>query len=140
VQETTGCNSIARAGAIPYRRHAVNRRQTRRCAIEANHNRSWLAITVAVEALHLAAGAVDVFAEMAVIAVAGRQRGDDEAGVCFTLRPLRLGNDAPLAAPALACRPHEVLEAARRPAGFLALLAGGRIDACLRDKPEMVLG
>jgi len=70
--------------------------------------------------LHFAAGAVDLLIEMA--AVADGQRRDDEARVFFAPGPLGLGNDAPLAAPALEGRPGEVPEPARRLAGLLALL------------------
>src|SRR6185436_19931406 len=72
----------------------------------------YLALLDAV--LHLAARAVDVFIERAGIAVSRRQRGDDEARVSLALRPLRLGDDTALPAPALARRPDQLLEAARR--------------------------
>jgi hypothetical protein len=53
--------------------------------------------------------------------IAGGKRSDDEARICLSLGPLGLGDDAPLTAPALAGRPGEVFEAARRPASLLAL-------------------
>ena len=79
-------------------------------------------LTLLDAVLHLAAGTVDILVEMAAIAFS--QRGDDEAGVCLPRGPLGLGDDAPLAAPALAGQPGKVLEAARRLAGLLALLLG----------------
>jgi hypothetical protein len=45
-------------------------------------------------------------------------------GFFFAPGPLRLGNDAPFAIPALERRPAKVLEAACRLAGLLALLLG----------------
>src|SRR6476620_3877370 len=51
---------------------------------------------------HLATCAVDLLVEMTRIPFGLRQGGDDEAWVCLVLRPLGLGNDATLAAPALA--------------------------------------
>jgi hypothetical protein len=55
-------------------------------------------------------------------AIAGGDRSDDESRVCFSFGPLGLGDDAPLAAPAVAGRPFEVLEAAGRLGGLSALL------------------
>src|SRR5258705_7651270 len=74
--------------------------------------------------LHLAAGAVDFFVEMAAI-VFGRRR-DNEARIGFALGPLGLGDDAPLAAPALSGPPGKILELARRPASVPALLSRRR--------------
>src|SRR5437879_7029226 len=73
--------------------------------------------------LHFAAGAIDLFVETAAIAVGCRQRGDDEARIGLTFRPFRLGDDPPLSAPALAGRPDQFFEPARRLSGCLALLA-----------------
>src|SRR5207302_6967067 len=56
------------------------------------------------------------------IAIGSRERGDDEARIGFALRPLGLGDDAARAAPALAGRPSELLEAARRRSRGSALL------------------
>ena len=71
--------------------------------------------------LHLAAGAVDLLVEVRASQLGSAERGDDEARIGLALRPLGLADDAAPAAPALARRPQEVLEAARRLAGGRAL-------------------
>jgi hypothetical protein len=70
------------------------------------------------------------------------QRGDDEARVGLARprrcsgEPFGLGDDAALAAPAVACLPGEVLEAARRFAGLLAQLGSrGELGFDLTDQP-----
>jgi hypothetical protein len=70
------------------------------------------------------------------------QRGDDEARVGLARprrcsgEPLGLGDDAALAAPAVARLPGEVPEAAGRLAGLLAQLGrGGELGLDLLDQP-----
>src|SRR5271169_5819762 len=63
---------------------------------------------------HVAAGAVDLLVERLRRGVLTTQRGDDNARVGGARGPLGLGNDAALAAPAVARRPGEFLEPARR--------------------------
>jgi hypothetical protein len=70
---------------------------------------------------HLAAGAVELLVEIFGFAFAAFERGDDIARICLVAGELRLGNDAPLAAPAPARLPAELLEIARRLAGARAL-------------------
>src|SRR5208283_3966198 len=64
--------------------------------------------------LHVAAGAVDVLVEFSRAGLCALERGDDEARIGLVLCPLRLGDDAAPAAPAVERAPLEVLEAARR--------------------------
>ena len=51
--------------------------------------------------LHVAAGAVDVLVELPRSRLSALERGDDEARIGLALRPLRLGDDAAPAAPAV---------------------------------------
>ena len=75
------------------------------------------------------ARAIDLFIKPATVAIGSRQRDDDEARVGLALRPFRLGDDAPLPAPALAGRPGQFLEPARRLTGCLTFLARlGQLD------------
>src|SRR5262249_2548804 len=83
--------------------------------------------------LHLTARAVDRFIEVPTIAIGSRQRGDDEPRIGLAFRPLRLGYDPPLAAPALAGRPGELLEPTCRLAGCAALIA--RLDQFRPNRP-----
>jgi hypothetical protein len=53
-----------------------------------------------------------------------REQGDDKARIGLALGELRLGDDAPLAAPTLARQPLELLEGARRLAAAPALRLG----------------
>src|SRR3981189_2103245 len=69
--------------------------------------------------LHVAPGAVNVLIELTCASLAAPERGDDEARIGLALRPLRLGDDAALLAPAIERTPLEILEAARRTAGLL---------------------
>jgi hypothetical protein len=74
------------------------------------------------------------------LAIARAQRGDDKARVGFACRPFRLGDHPTLTAPAIAGRPLELLEAARRLAGGLALLLSrGDLGRDLGDQ-TLVLG
>jgi hypothetical protein len=66
------------------------------------------------------------------------QRSDDKARIGLAAGPLRFGHDTALAVPTVQCRPHEVLEAARRPAGNLALLSSlGELGCDLIDQPAV---
>jgi len=70
--------------------------------------------------LHLAAGAIDRLVEVARLGRLGLEAGDDEARVGVALGAFGLADDPAPAAPAVERGPHEVAEAARRPAGGLA--------------------
>src|SRR5215469_10272069 len=115
----------------------------------ANHRRSWLARRVAVEVrsakrspwlfdavLHLAAGTVEFFIEMAGAGLGAGQRGHDEAGIVLAWGVLRLGDNPTPAAPAVQGAPQEVLEPPRRLAGRAALRGGlGEFGGDLVDQP-----
>src|SRR3954447_14987855 len=92
--------------------------------------------------LHLAAGAIELLVEVASLVLLAAQRGDDEARVGLARPPpcyrdtLGLGDDATLAAPAVARLPGEVPEAAGRLAGLLAELGrGGELGFDLLNQP-----
>src|SRR5205823_13616831 len=88
--------------------------------------------------LHLAARAVELFVEVAGLVLLARQRGDDKPRIGLAFGPFRLGDDAALAAPAVARRPGEVPEAARRLPGLLALLGRfGEFGCDLIDQPAI---
>ena len=96
------------------------------------HGRCRGAVSVEVElaffdaVFHVAAGAVNVLVESSRAGLTALERGDDEARVGFALRPLRLGDDATAAAPAVERAPVGVLEPVR---GSCALL-GCRLGGC----------
>src|SRR5439155_21165265 len=95
-----------------------------------------IALALLDAVLHLASGAVNRLVEEAGLVLFRRQRGDDEARIGLALGPLGFGDDAAPAAPAVARRPHEVLEASRRLAGSLALLLGlAELGRDLVDEP-----
>src|SRR5690625_4523509 len=73
---------------------------------------------------HVAARAIEALIEPASRNLAGLQRGDDEARVGLVAQPLRLGDHAPPARPAVQRRPEEVLVAPDRPAAPPGLLLG----------------
>ena len=119
---------VARASSVPARRDAAQRAHEHighggepQPQLVGAHGRRRRAVGEQVElalldaVLHVAARAVDVLVEDAAprprVAI---ERGDDEARVGLALGPLGLADHAPLAAPALARAPREVLEAARR--------------------------
>src|SRR6516162_5192474 len=84
---------------------------------------------------HLAAGAVEFLIEMAGLVLFPRQRGHDKPRVGRAGSPFRLGHDPPLPAPAVARPPEEILEAAGRLLGPLALLLrGGELGLDLADR------
>ena len=75
---------------------------------------------------------------MAGVVLLARQRGDDEARIGLALGPLGLGDDPAPAAPAVARRPGEVLEATGRLAGCLAQFGGlGKLGFDLADQPAV---
>jgi hypothetical protein len=87
---------------------------------------------------HLAAGAVDLLVEVAGVVLRARQRGNDKARIGLALGPLRLGDDPPLGAPAVARAPAEILEAACRLAGLLAEQGRlGEFGLDLADQPAV---
>src|ERR1700747_949118 len=73
---------------------------------------------------HLAAGAIELFIEVASLVFLSCQRSDDKARIGLAASPFRLGDNSPFAAPAVAGPPGEVLEATGRSRGLLALLLG----------------
>ena len=73
--------------------------------------------------LWFAAMAYVMLCEMAGLVLGARQRGDDKARVGPAAGPFGLRDNPPLAAPAIQGRPREVLEAARWPAGPVAVAA-----------------
>src|SRR5206468_6894118 len=96
--------------------------------------------------LHVTARAIDVLIELPRARLAALERGDDEARIGLALRPLRLGDDAALSAPAIERAPLEVLEAARRAAGLLGrssrrgkLLLDHGDEAGVAGEPEQVI-
>lgn len=60
--------------------------------------------------LHVATGAIDLLVELTRAGPGTLERGHNKAWIGLALRPLRLGNDAPFPAPAVARAPVEVLE------------------------------
>src|ERR1700757_119117 len=88
---------------------------------------------------HLAAGAVELLVEVAGLMFLACQRGDNKPRIGFARGPFRLGDDPPLAAPAVVRLPGEVLEAPRRFAGALALLLRrGEFGLDLPDQPAVL--
>src|SRR5204863_4185560 len=84
---------------------------------------------------HIAAGAVDLLVEP-LRRLLGAQRGDDKAWIGRATGPFRLGDHAALAAPAVARRPGELFEPARRLAAGLAVRLGrGELGCNLADEP-----
>src|SRR5712692_4477834 len=81
-------------------------------------------LTLLDPVLHIAAGAVDFLVKISCFALRTRKRSDHKARIGFPLRPLGLGDNPPPAAPAVARRPPEVLEASRRLAGPPTLRRG----------------
>ena len=96
--------------------------------------------------LDLAAGAVDVLVEGAGVDRGGAERGHDETGIGALGQVLGLGDDAPLAAPAVQRAPLQLGEAARRAALSQAIgfrrgeLCGDRADQALvaREAEDVV--
>jgi hypothetical protein len=87
-----------------------------------------------------------VLVELTCARLAALERGDDEARIGFALRPLRLGDDEALPAPAIERTPLEILEAARRAAGLLGrgfrrgkLLFDHGDEAVVAGEPEQVI-
>src|SRR6516162_1361437 len=87
----------------------------------------------------IAAGAVELLVEVAGLVLLARQRGYDKPRIGFAPCPFRLADDPALAAPALEGSPGSVLEASRRLAAALALLAPPRVGLDLGVE-ERVLG
>ena len=70
--------------------------------------------------------------------LSARERGDDEPRISLALRPLRLGDDAAPAAPAVERAPLEVLEAARRLSALLGHRPGsGKLRLDHGDQPRV---
>src|SRR5262249_58038291 len=74
--------------------------------------------------LHIAASAVDLLVEISGRALGAGQRGDDEAGISFTLGELSFPVSAASSAPAAARPIREFLEVSCRLAGLSALRLG----------------
>src|ERR1700745_1456314 len=81
-------------------------------------------LTLLDAVFHLATGAVELFVKVAGLVFLACQRGDDKPRIGFASGPFRLCDDPPLAAPAFARLPDEVLEAACRLFAPSALLGG----------------
>ena len=77
---------------------------------------------------------------MAGLVLGTGQRGDNKARVGRAAGPLGLANDAARPAPAVQRRPGKVLEAPRRPAGLLAVLARGGSFGSDRRREARILG
>src|SRR5262249_52294360 len=117
-----------------YRRRLMAVEKSWRDAIAATGWRAWswprrgrrtgrLAFLDAV--FHVAACAIDLLVEVTGLMLAASQRGDDKTRVGLAAGPLGLADDAARPAPAIQRRPGKVLEAPRRLAGLLAVLARG---------------
>src|SRR6201998_4901546 len=89
--------------------------------------------------LHLTAGAVELLVEVAGIVFLAPQRGYNNPGMGFSRVPFRLAPDPPFPAPAVAGLPGEILEAAGRFFGPLALLLrSGQFRLDLADEPAVL--
>src|SRR5436309_10295418 len=96
-------------------------------------------LTLLDAVFHLTAGAVELLVEVAGIVFLAPQRGDNKPRIGFACGPFRLAHDPPFPAPAVAGSPAEILEAAGRLFGSLALLLrGGQFRRDLPDQSAVL--